>query len=209
VVVAPNCGSVIAVDRFAGKIRWVSAYRSAASANVAQPAGDRGDRWMRAGERERALQMRYKSTPVICGDVVVSLAQDAAALFAFDRVSGKRLWESEAAVGEALGLAGASGNMAITCGAGLAGIDAGGTGKLKWKFTPKRGIHLTGPAVVLGGTVLAPTSAGIMQLDAADGSEKTTYTVPDFRRLMTTDGGRSAVIGAGAGHAFGMPSEVR
>jgi outer membrane protein assembly factor BamB len=153
--------------------------------------------------------MRYKSTPVICGDVVVTLPQDAAALFAFDRISGKRLWESDAAVGDALGLAGASGNMAITCGAGLAGIDAGGTGKLKWKFTPARGIHLTGPAMVLGGTVLAPTTKGVLQLNAADGSEKPTYTVPDFRRLMTTDGGRSAVIGAGAAHAFGMPPDLR
>src|SRR2546430_513013 len=81
-------------------------------------AADRLNRWMR---EERALLARYKSTPMICGDVVVMLPQDAPALYAFDRFSGNRLWESEAAGVEAFALAGASGNMAIACGTALSG----------------------------------------------------------------------------------------
>lgn len=208
VIVAPNCGSVIAVGRFDGNIRWISTYR--APENPAAVGGvDRNGRWIPPIEADRTLMARYRSTPVACGNVVVALPQDAPALFAFDRRTGRRLWETDIGFADAYALAGASGNMVIVCGATLVGIDAGGTGKLKWKYTPARGIHLTGPAVVAGHTVLAPTTMGVMQLDAADGSEKPVYTLPHFRQLLTTDGGRSAAIEAGATQAFGFPPTPR
>jgi outer membrane protein assembly factor BamB len=208
VVVAPNCGSVIAVGRFDGNVRWISAYRAAENAGAGGGV-DRNGRWTPPIEAERALLTRYRSTPVACGNVVVALPQDATALFAFDRRTGRRLWESDIAVADACALAGASGNMAVICGVTIVGIDAGGTGKLKWKYTPARGIHLTGPAVVVGRTVLAPTTMGVVQLDAADGSEKPVYTLPHFRQLLATDGGRSAAIEAGAAQAFGLPPAPR
>jgi outer membrane protein assembly factor BamB len=209
VIVAPNCGSVIAVGRFDGNIRWVSAYRAPENAGPGGGGVDRNGRWIPPIEADRTLMARYRSTPVACGNVVVALPQDAPALFAFDRRTGRHLWESDIAVTEAYALAGASGNMVIACGATLVGIDAGGTGKLKWKYTPARGVHLTGPAVVAGQTVLAPTTMGVMQLDAADGSEKPVYTLPHFRQLLTTDGGRSAAIEAGAAQTFGFPPAPR
>ncbi|MDB5318655.1 MAG: Pyrrolo-quinoline quinone repeat-containing protein [Phycisphaerales bacterium] len=207
VIVAPNCGSVVAVGRFDGNVRWVSAYR--APENAAQGGVDRNGRWTPPVEAERALLTRYRSTPLACGNVIVAMPQDAAALFAFDRATGRRLWETDIVIADAFGLAGASGNIAIACGTTLVGIDAGGTGKLKWKYTPARGIHLTGPAVVQGHTVLAPTTMGTLQLDAADGSEKPAYTVPSFRHLLTTDAGRSIATEAGAAATFGFSPTAR
>jgi outer membrane protein assembly factor BamB len=211
VVVAPNCGSVIAVGRFDGNVRWVSAYRVAENAGAGAGGGgvDRNGRWTPPVEADRALLTRYRSTPLACGNVVVALPQDAPAIFAFDRRTGRRLWETNIAAADAYSLAGASGNVAVACGATIAGIDAGGTGKLKWKYTPARGIHLTGPAVVVGRIVLAPTTMGVVQLDATDGSEKTTYALPHFRQLLTTDGGRSAATEAGAAQTFGFPPPPR
>jgi outer membrane protein assembly factor BamB len=209
VIVAPNCGSVIAVGRFDGNVRWVSAYRAAEVAGAGGGGGvDHHGRWIPPIEADRPLLTRYHSTPLACGNVIVALPQDAPALFAFDRRTGRRLWESDIAA-DAYALAGASGNMAIACGATLAGIDAGGTGKLKWKYTPARGIHVTGPAVVVGRTVLAPTTLGVVQLDTADGSEKPVYTLPHFRQLLTTEGGRSAAAEAGAAQTFGFPPAPR
>jgi outer membrane protein assembly factor BamB len=202
VIVSPNCGSVIAVDRFNGRIRWVGVYRESEGANARQ-LRVRPVRWATQRDAEAALLLRYKSTPVVCNDVVIAMPQDVPALFAFDRAGGRRLWDSDLQPTEAFGLAGASGNMAILCGTALTGLDAGGTGKRKWHYVPPRGDRFTGPAVVLGETVIAPTSEGIVQLNVTDGTEKAVYSVPSFRRLLNTEGGKGVVNEAGAARSFG------
>jgi outer membrane protein assembly factor BamB len=209
VIVSPNCGSVMAVDRFDGRIRWVGVYRETEVAG-GRRLMTRPGRWLGREEGERSLLYRYKSTPVVCGNVVLAMPQDAPALLAFDRISGKSLWETDIAVADTYGLAGASGNMAVLCGgAVVAGVDAGGTGKLKWRFAPPRGAALTGPAVVVGQTVIAPSVSGFTQLNVLDGTEKSVYSVPSFRRLLSSDAGRNAISEAGASRAFGVPPGAR
>jgi outer membrane protein assembly factor BamB len=206
VVVSPNCGATIAVGRFDGRVRWVAVYRASDVPN-ARALRPPPLRWATARDAAAALRLRYKSTPVVCGDVVVAMPQDVPAIFAFDRAGGRRLWESDLQPAETFGLAGASGNMAILCGAdAVYGLDAAGTGKRKWRYTPPADDAITGPAAVLGQTVIVPTTHGLVQLDAADGKERATYDVANWRRLWQTPGGRKAVDDAGASRAFGVPS---
>ena len=204
VIVSPNCGAVIAAGRFDGKVRWVGIYRPS-DAPDARGLGAKPLRWATRDDAQLAMRLRYKSTPVVCGDVVVAMPQDAPAVFAFDRAGGRRAWDSDLQPAEAFGLAGAAGNMAVLCGTTLTGLDASGTGRRKWRYVPPRGTALTGPAVVVGPTVIAPTTDGFVQLDAADGKERRTHAVPDFRALVETTGGRAAVTEAGAARAFGVP----
>jgi outer membrane protein assembly factor BamB len=204
VVVSPNCGAAIAVDRFDGKIRWVGVYRPS-EAPDARGLGAKPLRFATRADAAAAVRLRYRSTPVVCGDAVVVMPQDAPAVFAFDRAGGRRLWDSDLQPAEAFGLAGGAGNMAVLCGTTLTGIDAGGTGKRKWRYVPPRGTELTGPAVVVGSTVIAPATEGFVQLNVADGTAAASaYAVPNFRAVVETAGGRAAVTEAGATRAFGV-----
>lgn len=197
VIVSPNCGSLIAVGRFDGKIRWVYTYRKADGAN-----GEKAVRWMGRGEGAKALQTRYRSTPVVCGDLVLTLPQDTPAIVQVDRNSGKVMWETDLYGGSAL--AGTSGNMAILCGESLSGVDTVKK-RLVWKYDPPRGTTLTGPAVVMGHTVIAPTTSGFIQLNTSDGKEKPVYDVPNLRRMLTADAGKATVTEMGISKAFGVP----
>ena len=212
VIVSPNCGAVIAVGRFDGKIRWVCVYREPVAANPRQQGRNRSRRppaAVAAGEVDRGLLARYKATPVVCGNVVAALPQDSPALLGIDRVTGKLLWSSDATIRDAYALAGASGDIVVASGASIAGIDVGNRGILKWRFSPARGVQLTGPACVVGQTVIAPTSAGIMQLSVTDGTQVQVYDISAARRLLETEGGRSAIAEAGANRTFGTPPPVR
>jgi hypothetical protein len=68
---------------------------------------------------------------------------------------------------------------------------------------PPHDAPLTGPAVVVGRTVVAPTAGGLIQLDVQDGKPRTTHAVVSFKEVMETAGGRAVVDAAGAGKAFG------
>jgi outer membrane protein assembly factor BamB len=208
VIVSPNCGSVMAVDRFDGRIRWVGVYRETEVAG-GRRLMTRPGHWLTRDVGERSLLGHYRSTPVVCNGSVFVMPQDVPALLAFDRASGKNVWESDIALAEAYGLAGASGKTLVLCGTSLTGIDAGGTWKLTWRYEPPRGGAITGPAVVVGQTVIAPTVGGFVQLNVSDGTEKAVYTVPNFRRLLSSDSGRNAVSEAGASRAFGVPLGAR
>jgi outer membrane protein assembly factor BamB len=201
VYVAPNCGSIIAVGRFDGKVRWVHVYRE-------PPLPDgrelkvRPNRWLEARDAERAQRVRYRSTPAVCGDVVVAMPQDVPALIAVDRAGGRRLWDTD--LHEGFGLAGASGNVAVLCGAQVSGIDAV-TAKLKWKYAPRGGAAVTGPAVVVGQTVVVPLTGGTVQLDASNGTERAAYAVPNVRRALQSAEAKQVLTEGGATRAFGVP----
>jgi outer membrane protein assembly factor BamB len=212
VYVAPNCGSIIAVGRFDGRIRWVHVYREP-EAPVAGAAGNPRDlrvkpgHWMDARDAQRAPLLRYRSTPVVCGDVVVAMPQDVPAVFAVNQLDGRRLWDTD--IIDGFGLAGGSGRIVIACAADtVCGIDAI-TAKLKWKHRVA-GAGVTGPPVVLGRTLVIPTSAGPVQLDAEDGAEHAVYALPSFHRVLAGEGGgRSTAVDPFAARSFGMPSSAR
>jgi len=100
--------------------------------------------------------------------------------------------------------------MLVLCGETMFGVDAGGTGKLIWpKPGQRRRPPLSGPAVVIGQTVIAPTADGFVQLDVGTGEERPAYAVPNFRRFLGTDAARAAVNDAGAARAVGLASGSR
>jgi outer membrane protein assembly factor BamB len=195
VLLSPNCGSLIAVGRFDGRIRWVYTYRETDAAK-----GEKANRWMGHGEGEKSLQVRYRCTPVVCGEMVLTMPQDAPAVFGVERSSGKMLWETDLYGGYAL--AGASGNIAVICGDSLSGIDVVKK-RLIWKYEPPRGGSLSGPAVVQGQTVIAPTTSGFIQLNVSDGKEKAVYDVPSVRKAVATEAGKAAMNEMGIPRAFG------
>jgi outer membrane protein assembly factor BamB len=184
VVVSPGCGAVIAVGRFDGKVRWVHTYGGAEA------------------RAEKALRLRYSSTPAVCERAVVVLPQDAGAMIGLERGTGKRLWSREGAEGYAM--AGAVGDVAVVSGASVAGVEAL-TGKPKWRYAPAGAARVTGPAVVMGQTVLVPTSSGVVQLDGISGGEKVVYQVPNLRRAVASEAGKQMLRDAGAEKGFGVP----
>jgi hypothetical protein len=162
--------------------------------------------WMDARDAQRAPLLRYRSTPVVCGDVVVAMPQDVPAVFAINRLDGRRLWDTDIIDGFAL--AGGSGRIVVAAGTdALSGIDVI-TAKLKWKQRIA-GAGVTGPPAVIGRTVVVPTSAGPVQLDAEDGTVHGVYSVPIFHRLLAADGGRSTVLDPYAARTFGAPTGAR
>ena len=195
VLLSPNCGALIAVGRFDGRIRWVYSYRQAENA----PAIKAG-RASNTGEVERSLKHRYRSTPVVCADSVLTMPQDAPQLIAVERATGKFQWETTLYGG--IALAGASGNTAILCGDSLAGVNALKE-RLVWKYDPPRGTTITGPATVAGQTVIAPTTTGFIQLSASDGKEKPAYSIPNLRHLLTFDTTKATLNEIGIGKSFG------
>lgn len=197
VLLSPNCGSLIAVGRFDGRIRWVYTYRETDAAK-----GEKANRWMGHGEGEKSLQVRYRCTPVVCGEMVLTMPQDAPAVFGVERSSGKMLWETDLYGGYAL--AGGSGNIAVICGDSLSGIDLVKK-RLIWKYEPPRGGSLSGPAVVQGETVIAPTMSGFIQLNVGDGKEKAVYDVPSVRKAVATEAGKAAMNEMGIPRLFGPP----
>jgi outer membrane protein assembly factor BamB len=194
VVVSPNCGAVIAVGRFDGKVRWAHAYKA------------------EDADGDARSPVTYRSTPAVCRDVVAAMPSDARALMALDLGSGRLLWANRdvcAGSYPPYAIAGASGDLVVLSGASLRAVDAGRTGKLIWDRAMQQGRpprdqdRLTGPAVVVGQTVLAPTASGVIQVNVADGKEGPGYAAPSFRRFAATEGGRAAVEEAGATRSFG------
>jgi outer membrane protein assembly factor BamB len=204
VVVSPNCGAVVAVGRFDGKIRWAHPYRTAAGAAVPVPAARHGGR--RDADEDVRSALRYRSTPAVWRDVVLALPADAPSLMALDLTGGKLLWDN--ALFEEndppYAIAGVAGDVVVLAGATLRGLDVARGGRAVWP-SPRdaRPARLTGPAVVVGQTVLAPTASGVVQLSAADGKERPTYAAPSFRKFLATPSGRAAVEEAGATRSVG------
>ncbi|HSI32406.1 MAG TPA: PQQ-binding-like beta-propeller repeat protein, partial [Tepidisphaeraceae bacterium] len=97
VIVSPGAGSVIAVDRFDGKVRWVHTYADP----LEPPAIVRGRvdpvalRQWEARQSRRSVA-RYRATPVVCdrptGGVVVAMPQDSTAVYGLDAATGRRIW---------------------------------------------------------------------------------------------------------------------
>ena len=105
VIVAPDVGVVVAVDRFDGSLRWLRPYtplglpigekhRSALEAALAARAAQQNHR---PGD-PTGLPLRWNNTPAVASvnadnPIAVAAPQDSASAFAFDIASGKVLWE--------------------------------------------------------------------------------------------------------------------
>lgn len=201
VIVSPNCGAIMALGRFDGKVRWVHVYRTPEIPDPARQIRGRPEgRWQLPGDAQKMLQARYRCTPAVSGEVVLALPQDVPALFACDRASGRPLWDTDLVEGYAI--AGVTGDRVVFSGASISAIEPV-SGKLKWKYLPQRGSSVTGPASVCGQTVIVPVTSGLVQLNASDGKENVVYDVPMLRRTFATEAGKGLLAESGAYRGMG------
>jgi outer membrane protein assembly factor BamB len=202
VIASTNCGAVIAVDRFTGRLRWVHMYHTGKEEPEIIERRERGRQ--RFGDWD-AMEIaglplaRYCSTPVVAGKLIVVLPQDEGLAFGLDRNTGQKLWQSTGL--EALTAVGACADRVILAGAAVGAIDPV-TAKLKWRFAPGDGKEITGPATLIGDTVMVPVTGGLVQLSALDGKEKPVYQVPIFRRILASESGKDAINELGASKGF-------
>jgi len=204
VIVSPGAGSVIAVDRFDGKVRWVHTYADP----LEPPAIVRGRvdpvalrQW--EARQSRRSSARYRATAVVCdrptgGGVVVAMPQDSTAVYGLDAATGRRLWTLADNVDlPAIGLAAGSGGkfVVFTGPREVIGMEAA-TAKLRWKFSPTAGM-VTGPAVVSGTIVSVPTARGVVTLSLETGKETAAPAAGLWKTLSGSPAAREWLKGLG------------
>lgn len=181
VYLTPGCGLIACVGRLEGRIRWVRTY----SPSTAPP-------------------LRWRGTPALCGEALVTAPADAGEASGFDAATGKALWTAKA---ESPTLIGGTDSIAVF--AGPDGVSAANArdGKRAWHFAVPGNAKLTGPAVVSGDLVLIPTAAPIMSLHAADGSvaQRDVSGVPFLRRALNADPIKRVLDDMGGAKSFVAP----
>ncbi len=203
--VVANVGSVVCIDRFDGKLRWLRPYDAPATDNRQL----RKYRELRLAGRTAVVPLhnfqilRYRNTPQVSSAGLMVAPQDSPAVFGVDLHSGRMLWHRELNGT----LFGALGSSVLATGEQIEAID-GGTGKAVWIWHPE-GSRLTGPAVLRGNQVLVQTSAGLMALSAEKGEVvRPPADEPNLRKFMEFNSTRAALAGAGLSGAFGAPKDL-
>jgi outer membrane protein assembly factor BamB len=181
IYLTPGCRLVACVGRFDGRIRWLRSYPPSATP-----------------------PLRWRGTPALCGEVLVTAPADAAEVIGFDAATGKALW---AAKSVAPTLVGGTAMVAIL--AGPEGVNAlnARDGKPAWHYAVPGNAKLTGPAVVTGDLVLIPTAAPMVSLRAGDGSvaQRDVTGVPFLRRALNADPIKRVLEEMGASKSFVAP----
>jgi outer membrane protein assembly factor BamB len=196
VVIAPNCGAVMAVGRFDGKLRWLRSYDQAQS----QP-----QRGATSGTRDALL--RWSTTPQVVADSYVLVAPlDAPRLVSLDARSGRKLWHTDD-LGAATVVGAARGNVIVADASSVTALDAAG-GDVRWTASPGPG-GVCGPVTTdaAGQFVFVPTRDGsVVTLSADKGkvvaSPPPAMTPPDLRAVLRAETGSTALRAAGALDAF-------
>jgi outer membrane protein assembly factor BamB len=200
VYIAPNCGAVIAVDRFDGQVRWIRPYVTAG--NAADQPGLRNNRRqqnVRVHEpvstgMPRASVFRWNTTPVRAGSTIVVAPQDSDRVFALNARTGKNEWHTDS-LGSAT-LFGAAGNLVYVANKSITALD---TDKLESAWTWEGGA--VGPAILRGNQIIVPTAGGLVTLNALDGAVvagANAAHVPDVLALMKSEPIRAALQQTGA-----------
>ncbi len=153
VIVPDNAGAVVAVNRFGGDVRWARPYPPA-TAETAPVFG------LRLPVLPRAALLRWSAAAAVAGEVVFVAPQDTADALGLDRLTGRVLWHA-AAVPDDATCVGVAGGRFLLGGQDLTLLDPA-TGTVTQTYSPPAGVRLTGPPVVRGGRVLAPSNAGVL-----------------------------------------------
>lgn len=185
VVVAPNCGAVIAINRFDGRLRWVRTYEQAQS----PPSGQR--------ELRDALS-RWTTTPCANADssAVLVAPLDADRLVSLDARSGRKLWHTDD-LGAAT-LVGTSGAYAIVADSSSVTALDPTSGEVRWTWSAG---GVAGLVAVEDDAVFIPTSERtVLGVSATDGKPVTSQTTkpPDFGAVLKAETGSAALKRAGA-----------
>lgn len=221
VYLTPNAGFAAAIGRFDGKLRWLRTYPKIAM-DGPRPPRTRVDLQEEVDERRRyfesvrkgtaakpsprsvdpALGERWRGTPVLCGSVLIIAPQDTATIHGIDAATGRSFWSTTEI--DVPTLIGQTATTAIFAGSAVTAVEAR-NGQVGWRWEPKQGSRISGPAVTKNQMILVPTNTAVVALRAEDGSvAKEPSVVPLVRRLLTIETTRKAIDEAGMGKGFGL-----
>jgi outer membrane protein assembly factor BamB len=196
----PGGQSLLAIDRFTGRLRWLHQYDEA---STELPRNDR----LKSARRE-ALQ-RFRTTPVPTGGLVLSAPRDSLRLLAVSRIDGRGVWTC--GVSSSGTLVGAADGIAV-----LASVDAVhgvrvADGTVAWTNPVSGARRPTGPGVIFEGAYYAPMPQGVFAFSLQSGESTPTAIprkrVPAFRDLLSAAPLRAAMIQAGIVEAFLLSRE--
>lgn len=199
IVLAPADGSVIAIDRFTGSVRWRTKYETEAPVT--------SDAWRKYREqRVRGAQprppvksqqlVRYMAAPMVTDGVVVVAPLDAPTVMGFDLAGGRLLWsqvQEQAPI-----LIGAARGTAIVVGSQVVAIEAH-TGGQRWQYAPPGAFAITGPGAVVGDALHLPVANRMVTLEAATGAAIQAPPLPPVQRIVAIEAVRRALADIGAG----------
>lgn len=189
----PGGQSLLAVDRFTGRLRWLHRYDDSPTE---PPRNDR----LKSARRE-ALQ-RFRTTTVPTAHAVLLAPRDALPLLAVSRRDGRGLWTC--AVSPSGTLVGAADGIAV-----LVSVDAlhgvrVGDGTVAWTNPLSGARRPTGPGVLQEGAYWAPLPRGLIgfSLETGESTATPSRRVPAFHGLLSAAPLRAAMIRAGIVEAF-------
>lgn len=184
VIATPGVGHAIAVNRFTGKLRWLSKYGRL--------------------EGSPLRQIRYYSRAVISGGVAVLAPIDSPRLLGLDTDNGNMLWEAQ--IGEGILCGGSDDCVALATNRGLVALDSRTGTPRKWVYKPTVGA-VTGPCVVVGHVALVPVAGQMAAVALADGQPTLVPPkVPLMTALLAPEGNRAALQADGILVNFGQPA---
>src|SRR5690606_14070857 len=201
VVIAPGHGAVLAVDRFSGEIRWISAYTPTHTPDASK--------WKRAGPRGRGRPpipvsqlIRFRSTPFVSDGIAVCAPPDSPSTFAFEMATGRLLWTVES--DDAPVLIGGDEQTVVLAGRHVVGRDLR-TGDQRWIHQPQEANPACGPPAVYQGGVFVPSQRTMMALSVTDGRRvRRPPEMPRIRRFVALQGIRQVLDSAGLTAAFAV-----
>jgi outer membrane protein assembly factor BamB len=193
IFVNPGTGFLAAVGRFDGKLRWL---RPVPGDEDGRPSPVRYD------ARPRVVEGSNAASATV---VVAPPGQSTVA--AFDALTGEDRWSESDRSRQTL--IGTCGDLVILVGKGLSALDAV-TGRERWSFDLPRGGEITGPAVVVGDVVWAPTEGGAFAISAKTGEPVESADAgppgPSVATVVKSPAAKAALKTIDATTAFGSPS---
>jgi outer membrane protein assembly factor BamB len=202
IVVPDDAGAVVAIDRFAGDVRWVRPYAPAPTGGL---VGRRFNDGVNRGlgmlpPLPTAALLRWSGGAVVAGDVVWVAPQDAAITMGLDRRTGRVLWQTSDLPEDATCVGVAAGRF-ILGGRNVTAIDPA-TGTAAWTVGPSQGVWLTGPPAVRDGHILVRSTAGLLEATADGNLRPAASDAVDFHAVVVSEPGRSALTETGMSAEF-------
>jgi outer membrane protein assembly factor BamB len=188
-ILTPNVGWVIVVDRFSGRLRWLREYSAVAGG---QPV-----------EGRMLAPPRYDNRPFVAQGVVVIAPQDSNLVQGFDAASGEKIWENPNLPHSTL--VGVSGAFAVLAGNNVDTLDIR-SGQIHWHYFPAAGAKICGPPVVYDAFVYIPTTTDRVVMDVD--KEQYVSNAPewaDIRDLLSDASVRQSLMQDHADASFMVP----
>jgi outer membrane protein assembly factor BamB len=190
-ILSPNAGYVIALDRFDGSLRWMRQYPT---------SSDGGGNVYSS----RPASPRYDNRPYVANGMVIVAAQDAPSSALYNARTGEKVWQSVQLSRSTL--VGAVAGSAVFAGATLQAIDMK-NGKALWEI-PSRSSAIDGPPIIVGGLIYAPTRAGLQVLDPQTGDPvRNAPPAPTLQGYLRQPGLRALLANEGALDGVFLPVE--